>query len=226
MTMANTAARRSPVQDELETRGAEWRPAGGVPFAVRLRNDPADRAAIHSPALYDLSGLQKFGVNGRDAENWLSSEGVEVPASIFESCPLSGGGVKVRFGTDEFFLEDGVGNPLVAALAERLDSHSGQVFRVERQEATFLLVGPRSLDVLAQTCGINFREASPRKVVFTRVAGVSCVVLPEFVGDIPAYRFWVDPSYALYLWDVLVEICESLKGGVFGVGHLCPDLFA
>ena len=221
--MTNPAIRQSPIYDALEARGAEWRQVGGVPLAVRLRDEPAERAAAQSLVICDLSGLQKFGVKGKGAENWLSSEGVEVPAALFESCPLSGGGVTVRFGTDEFFLEDGVGNRSVAALAERLDSHSRQVFRVEHQEATLLLVGPRALEVLAQTCGINFRETPPRQAVFTRVAGVSCAVLPEFVGDIPAYRVWVDPSFALYLWNALVEICENLNGSVVGVGYLFPE---
>jgi glycine cleavage system aminomethyltransferase T len=214
--MPNPAARRSPIHDALKERGAESRLVGGVPFAVRLRDEPTEREAMQSLAICDLSGLQKLGVKGRDAESWLSSEGVEVPVDILESCPFSDGGVTVRFGADEFFLEDGVANMSVASLDERLQSRRGQVFRVEHQEATFLLVGPLSIEVLAQTCGMNFREAPPRQLVLTRVAGVNCAVLPELVGDIPTHRFWVEPSYALYLWEVLVEICESLNGSVVG----------
>lgn len=226
MTIPVNSTRRSPIHDDLDARGAEWRLVGGVPFAIRLADEPAEREAAQSLAICDLSGLQKLGVKGRDAENWLLSEGVLTPAAIFESCPLSNGGVTVRFGTDEFFLEDGVGSQSVAALGERLDAHSDQVFRVEHQEATFLLVGSRTLEVLAQTCGINFHEVTSGQVVFTRVAGVSCAVLSEFVDDIPAYRLWVDSSYAQYLWKVLVEICERLNGSVVGVGQYFPELLS
>ncbi|MEO2032662.1 MAG: hypothetical protein ABGZ35_11310 [Planctomycetaceae bacterium] len=221
--MPDPAARRSPIHDALKERRAESRLIGGVPFAVRLQDEEIEREAVQSLAICDLSGLQKFGVKGRDAESWLSSEGVDVPAGIFESCPYADGGVTVRFGTDEFFLEDGVANMSVAPLEERLHSGGGQVFRVEHQEATFLITGSRSLEVLAQTCGINFREAPLRQLVFTRVAGVSCAALPESVGVIPAYRFWVDPSYALYLWNVFVEICESLNGSIVGVDVVFPN---
>jgi len=130
----------------------------------------------------------------------------------------------VRFGTNEFFLQDGIGGSTVSSLSEQMDSRAGQVFRVEHQEATFLLTGSRSWEVLAQTCGINFDEAAPRTVIFTRVAGVSCGVFPDALRDVSTYRIWVDPSYAIYLWETLVDICESLDGSVVGAGCVYPDL--
>ena len=60
----------------------------------------------------------------------------------------------------------------------------------------------------------------------TRVAGVSCCVFPDTIGGIPAYRIWVDTSYALYLWETLVEICESVGGGVIGAGCVFPELLS
>ena len=174
----------------------------------------------------DLSGLAKLGLKGRDVENWLSNKGLDVPAAIFDSRRLEDGGVIVRFAADEFFLESGIGNETVPAIAARLDSQLARPFHVERQEATFLLTGSRSLEVLSQTCGINFLEVTPRHVVFTRVAGVNCAVLPDTAGVIPSYRFWVDYSYALFLWEVLVEICEGLGGSVIGAGCLFPELLS
>ena len=102
--------------------------------------------------------------------------------------------------------------------------HKGRLARVEHEEATLLLTGRRSLEVLSQTCGINFREALPDKVVFTRVAGVSCGVFTEAIREVPVYRIWVDPSYALYLWETLVEICHSLDGGEIGAGCIYSEL--
>jgi len=198
----------------------------GIVLAVRIQDDEAERVALEFLGLCDLSGLQKLGLKGRDAERWLVGEGIDVPATVFDSRPLESGGVIIRFGSDEFFLEEGISGSTVSTLAERIDSQNGHVFRVEHQEATFLLTGSRSQEVLAQTCGINFAEVAQRRVIFTRVAGVSCGLLPDAVGDIPVYRILVDPSYAVYLWETLVEICESLGGKMIGAGCLYPELLS
>lgn len=171
-------------------------------------NDPA-----HPVSLCDLSCLQKLGVKGPDAASWLASKGFDVPKTIFASSELPKGGVLVRVGSDEFFLEDGFDDATLPGLSQRAASHKGELFRVERQDATLLLVGPRSQDVLAQTCSSKFDESARRRITFTRVAGVSCGVFPESINDTPAYRIWVDPSYAVYLWETLSEICQSLGGG-------------
>ena len=224
--MAGSAIPRSPIHEALEARGAEWRSVDGIDVVVRIQDADTERVAMESLGLCDLSGLRKTGLKGRDAESWLAGEEIDVPRTVFESRSLESRGIIVRVGSDEFFLQDGIGNSTVSLVAERMKSHDGLLFRVEHQEATFLLIGSRSLEVLAQTCGINFSVMAPRQVVFTRVAGVSCGVFPDSVGEIPTYRIWVDPSYAVYLWETLVEICESLDGCVIGAACVYPELLS
>lgn len=224
--MSETQVPQSPVHEHLDTLGAEWRSLDRVEFAVRIRDDDTETTAMRSLGLCDLSGLPKVGIKGPGAKKWLESIGIEVPKAVFDSQTLGADSLIVRTGVNEFFLEDGIGNPVIASLADRVNSDSGQLFRVEHQEATFLLTGSRSIEVLAQTCGINFREASQRKAVFTRVAGVSCAVFPDVLRETPAYRIWVDPSFAVYLWETLVEICESLDGSVIGAGCVFPELIS
>jgi glycine cleavage system aminomethyltransferase T len=197
---------------------------GGGLYAVRAGSEEDDRRASQRLGLCDLSGLRKFGLQGPDAHRWLADEGLDVPGDVFASCSLPGGGVVVRMGTNEFFLEENISSSAFPALAARIDSFEGRRLRVEHQEATFLLTGRCCLDVLAQTCAIDFRAVAPQKVIFTRVAGVNCGVHPESLGDLPAYRLWVDASYAEYLWETLAEICESLDGGAIGANCIYPEL--
>lgn len=224
--MPEIPTRRSPIHQSLEAAGAEWRLAGGMPCAVRFRAAEAEREAIRTLGLCDMSALAKLGVKGRGAEGWLRDQGIDAPGEVYLSRRLAAGGLIVRLAADEFLLEGGLGDASVATLAERLDAHGGTVLRVERQETTLLLIGSRAIDVLAQTCGINFREATAERLVLTRVAGVNCGVLPERVGDVPAYRLWVDCSYAVYLWTTLVEICQSLDGCVVGAAVVDPEWVA
>jgi glycine cleavage system aminomethyltransferase T len=225
-TMADSVISRSPIHEALDARGAEWRCVNGIDFAVRIYDEETERGAMGSLGLCDVSGLRKLGLKGCDAQSWLVGEGIDVPGAVFDSRPLESDGIIIRFGSDEFFLEEGIAGSTVSSLAEQMDSHDGRLFRVEHQEATLLLTGSRSIEVLAQTCGINFAEVTQRRVIFTRIAGVSCGLLPDAVRDIPACRIWVDPSYAVYLWETLAEICESLGGKVIGVGCVYPELLS
>ncbi|MBC8351472.1 MAG: hypothetical protein H8E66_05765 [Planctomycetes bacterium] len=222
--MPNAVTRSSPIQHLLESRGAKFRDVGGSSYAVHTDSEEDDLRTLERLGLCDLSGLHKLGVKGPDSETWLTSKGLDVPSDVFASCSLPNGGTIVRLGAGEFFLEDDINNTTLLALADRLDTHKGKLVRVEHQEATFLLTGRRSLEALAQTCGINFREVTSRKVVFTRVAGVSCGIHPETFREVPAYRLWVDPSYAVYVWETVAEICQSLDGGEIGAGCIYFEL--
>lgn len=215
--MTDSPTRCSPINPWLSTRHPEWGSIADAPVAVRFRDIEAERAALRTLALCDFSALRKLGVKGPDAAAWLSEQGIEAPAEIHQSSRLADDGLIVRLGADEFFLESGVADETVSELANRLNSGAGRLFPVERQDATFLLSGSRSLGVLAQTCSIDFSERPPQRLVMTHVAGVACAILPES-GDTQAFRCWVDPSYAVYLWETLVEICEELGGNVVGVG--------
>ena len=78
--------------------------------------------------------------------------------------------------------------------------------------------------MLAQSCSINFNEASLNQLLLTRVAGVNCGVLPETIGNRQFFRLWVDYTYAIYLWTTLVQIFEDLDGSVVGAGCIFPEL--
>jgi sarcosine oxidase subunit gamma len=190
------------------------------------QSDDVERAAMKVLSLCDLSALTKLGVKGSEAEGWLREQDVEVPEEIYESRRFAEGGLIVRLGPDEFLLESGVVGESMVALAARLESTQGQVSAVPREDATFLMTGSRAIDVLAQTCGVNFRGVKPQRLILTRVAGVSCGILPETISNVQAYRLWIDPTYAIYLWGTLVEICESLDGTIIGAGCIFPELLS
>ena len=57
----------------------------------------------------------------------------------------------------------------------------------------------------------------------TRVAGVSCMILPLQAEEAPAFRFWLDPSYGSYLWEALLEIVRDQGGDAIGLDALYPS---
>jgi sarcosine oxidase subunit gamma len=211
MTTATPAViRRSPIEPWLAAHGAQWAPLGEGLVAARVADPAVEAARLGAAALCDLSVLPKLGLKGPGAAEWLRGQGIEVPGEIYGGAPLPRGGLVIRTGAAEFFLEcDEKGDG-------RLFFKTSVPFFAERQDATFLVCGPRTFELFAQTCGVEVAAAPPRRLIYARVAGVNCALWPDEVAGRPALRLWVDPSYALSLWESLVEIAEELGGGAVG----------
>lgn len=178
---------------------------------------------LQAVGLCDASLLEKLGVKGPQAAAWLAERGLDVPAPVYASGPMEGEGLIVRLGADEFLLEAGSLDRSLSALRDALPADSPQLLPVVREDATFLLCGARVLDLLAQSCGHDFSKSGSNQLVYTRVAGVSCGILPQQIAGRPVYRLWFDPSFAIYLWELLGEIARELGGGVVAASAILRE---
>ena len=183
-----------------------------------------DRLKQHL-ALTDLSCLPRLGLKGAGVLAWLRENGLQTGAALSAVTPIEEHGILVRIDREEVILEDGLRGQVVSRIQEGLSSNPPGVYRVERQEASFLLIGSRTDEVLSQTCGHEFRE-SERQVVLSRVAGVSCRLLRVEASGIAGLRIWLDPSYSVYLWETLLGIVREDGGDAVGLGCLYPGLFS
>ena len=75
---------------------------------------------------------------------------------------------------------------------------------------TLELRGARAPRVLALCCALNLAGKPSETILYTRVAEVSCAVLPRGDGEARTYRLWVDYSLAPYLWTTLAELADGL----------------
>lgn len=211
--MSNTTITgRSPIHDHLVALGATWGAIGDYEIATHLGESGDERAKADAAGVADWSALPKVGIKGPNAIAWAKAQGIDVPDDMFGVSALAGGGIVVRAGGDELFIEanaDGAGLPDVS------NSEPG-VFRGHRDDTTLVLMGKRINEVMAQTCGVNVARAGEEKVIYTRVAGVSCAILPQQVRGGRGYRVWVDYTFADYLWEQLTVIAGELGGGAVG----------
>ena len=182
--------------------------------------DPEAEAAIAPVlALADRGTLPRIGLKGPDAVAWARAHGIPVPDEIYGWTRSAGGGLSVRVGSGELFLE----GPHAAAAGEGLASAASGTacWPVRREDAAFLLCGARAREVLAQACSYDFRGAAGR-FLMTRVALVSCSILAGeglAEGDaagVPVYHLWAAASYGPYLWDELLAIVRDCGGGPVG----------
>ena len=214
-----SVSRSSPVNWEYDGYEPVSGEIFGMPVPLRLGQDRAseEREAVAELALGDVSCLWKFGLKGSGGVDWLRERALPVPEEIYWWSRLPGGGFITRVDRSEFFFESGWKNGPFARIASALRDEEGlHLYPVERQDAGLLLSGRCAGEVLAQTCSFDFSGVDPL-VVMTRVAGVSCMVLPGVCAGIPVFRVWTPPSYGTFLWRALVEIVEDLGGTIVGV---------
>ncbi len=173
----------------------------------------------------------RLGLKGPGAEQWLAARGLPVPPA-----PNSWTGAAhaddpavwvARLGASEFFLEDHAGGTMLRGI-DPAEALAPGVYPVLREDASFLLTGLASLEVLAQVCNIDFgglpMEARP--VILTSMIGVSVLVAPQIAGaptlgayaergGVRAprqYRIWCDPSFGPYLEESLGTVVKECGG--------------
>ena len=214
--------RQSPMQPLLSALNPIWEERFQCRVPVHFGNPKEEGKRLGDLGLCDLSFLRKLGIKGPLAKYWLQQEGMATPDEVYEVAQSDLDPLVARVDRNEFFLEDDLGGDRIQSLSEALGSGRPETYRVNRQEASVLISGLRAPLVLAQTCSYNF-ESAEEKLVMTRVAAVSCSVLPVRIGETEGFRLWFNPAYGVYLWENLLAIVQDLGGSPVGIGCLTPQ---
>lgn len=183
---------------------------------LSLTDSALEQSRLNVLGLADVSALARLVVKGPAAAELLASCGLPAPDVMYGHMPLAGGGLVVRTGGAEFFLEEGPLGADLARLEEALATNPPNVYRVPRQDVSLLLAGREALTLLGQTCGYHF-AAGGGQFVFTQVVGVACSARPRQLAAGRVWQLWADGTYGPYLWETLVEIAAELGGGPVGL---------
>lgn len=174
--------------------------------------------------LQDCSWRQRFGCKGPQAAPWLESLGFTVPQPANSFATDANDVLVARLGATEFLVE-AMGATTQGVIAARERFPVPGVYPVIRQDAAFILGGPRANDLLLETCSYPFAgETNSRLVVMTSMIGVGVTVVPRRVRETTEFSIWCDPSFGLYLWSTLVEIAREMGGGAIASDGLKPTL--
>ena len=211
--------RHGPIEPPLNQARARWEDLFGAQVTVHFGDPETESRVSRDLGLCDLSFLPKLGVKGPGAEGWLNEMGLPAPDQVYHLERFDQDALIARVDRHEFFLEDNLGSDRVREISQALGRGGPNLFRVERQDASFFLSGGRALAVLAQTCSYNFEERE-EELVMTRVAVVACSVLPVRMGGLDGFRIWTSPSQGRYLWQSLLAIVRDLGGSRVGIGCL------
>jgi sarcosine oxidase subunit gamma len=218
-----TFTRRSPAHDALEHLKPRWGRLKDMPVALDYGDPRAESERAKGLGLCDVSAFPRITVKGPGASRWLGEQGLEIPAGIYSVGRAGRTDRIIRTGGAEFLIEDGVDGQTALRLISTQKEGVPGVYRIPRQDASYLLMGKDANLVLLETCGVDCSGREER-AVFSRVAGVSCALLAVEIHKLPAFQIWCDPSYGAYLWETLLEIVRDKGGGPVGMSSVFPEL--
>jgi sarcosine oxidase subunit gamma len=194
--MAETPLARSP----LGTAGGAALRMHGDAAAVELREFAAPAMCDLRLAAVDAGALSA-------AETALACK---LPLTPNKSV-AAGARVALWLGPDQWLILLPAAD--AGALARGLAGHAASVVDVSDLRAVFELAGPGARDVLRKGCAIDLhpRVFGPGDCALTALARVRVALCQ--VDDRPAYRILIERSYAVYLWDWLIDAMAEFGGG-------------
>ena len=235
--------RRSPVDVRHTALGAIWMPAGNWRRAEYYAAGEKDRDACiaaevravrEAVGLIDVSTLGKIEVHGPQAGDFLDRvyagrySNLKVGMTRYalmldESGTIIDDGVIARLGEESFYFTTTTGgSATVYRELLRLNAIWGldcSLINVTGHRAAFNIAGPHSRTVLQKlTHGDLAAQAFPFLAIreSTVAAAPARLMRVGFVGEL-AYEIHVPASYALHVWDAVLEAGAALGIRPFGV---------
>jgi sarcosine oxidase subunit gamma len=230
MEAAETPLRRSFVHAKLVASGVRLEPVRGGLVAMNHGDPAAERAALASLALVDLSPLPRIGFKGPGTPEWLAGEGVRLPEPNL-ALRQEDGTLATRLAPREALLLPPVtGNAdptarLERAWREERRSRPGEPlgYPVPRADshAWFLVTGERAPAMFAKICGVDLRPDlfAPLRVAQTQAMRLSVVVVRDD-GALPAWHLLLDSASAEYAWGCLLDAMAEFGGRPAGLAAL------
>ena len=217
-------ARRSFVYRELAACGARFGRVAGAAVALDFGEPEAERRALESLGLCDLSPLPRVGFRGPAALDWLRARRIRGLDRDNRAVTQRSRALAARLAPTEALI---LGSPAGRGnLCDRLeaaldaDPQPG-CYKVLRRDGSFhfLLGGTHAAESMATLCGVDLRaRAFPAGgVAQTSVARMSMIVIAVSLGEIPAFHLLGDSASASYAWGVLVDAMTGFDGTPVGL---------
>ena len=164
--------------------------------------------ALH---ITNVSTLQRYGVKGPQASQWLANHGISIPAEA-NTWILSDHAIVMRLGASEFLIEDQTDGKTCLKLEADFVRVNG-VYKVPRADASYSFAGSKVLNLFAELCPLDLHDTAfaENEVIMTQVAGISATVLRQSINNETVYRLWCDGTYGVYMLHTLSEISNELN---------------
>ncbi len=196
------------------TARPDWPASAIAPYRAAAAESAPGAAPGVPVAMYDLSGLAKFGV--RAAPDGAVAEALGTAFS--RTTRAADGSLVVGSGPGEWLVlvEPGAAEGVRARLITEMAA-SGEfasVVDLTHGRALLRLAGPRSADLLAKVCGIDFSDdlTPDGSALRTSVAKLVTDLIRDDQDGVLSYLLHCERSSGTYLFEALVD-----AGTEFGI---------
>ena len=220
-------ARRSFLHRRLAEHGAVFAEVAGAAVADHYGGVDGEAVGAAQLALVDLSPLPRIGFKGKNALNWMISQGVR-GLQTDNIVDVQYDGVRAaRLAPSEGLvlcdLEAKSGT--VARLAEAWSLESAPLcFLVPRADSHywFAVTGARAAEMFAKVCGVDLRpdRFAVGAIAQTSVARNNAIIIRRDVGRTLAYDILGDSASADYMWRCLLDAMAEFGGKPAGLSAL------
>lgn len=222
---------RSPVYRNLRDLNAGFVEINGYAVAMTIGEAATQIAATRQLSLCDFSGLSRVGFKGPGTSEWITEQGLAVPAESNRALRQSDGSLLARLAPDEVLIlgdidQQSVGIERLIEARQGVDDSSAapRGFFVPRQgsHAWFRITGRKTAATLAKLCGVDLRAKAFEnlQVAQTSVARLNAIVIRDDVADVSALHLLADSASAEYLWECLLDAGTEYGMGVVGLDAL------
>lgn len=223
--------RRTPLYEELKSRGGKMVPFAGYEMPVQFEGIKAEHNAVRTRAgLFDVSHMCEFWLEGPDAleyAHWLVTndvKGLENGQVCYTPmCTPEGGIVDdllvYRYGTDKILLV------VNAACHDKDLEHvrsnvRGDVKVTDRsyQTAQVALQGPAAVEIMAAATNGEYRDLGFFHFAEGKVAGVDCIVSRTGYTAEDGYEIYCANEGMVQVFNKLMEVGEPEGLALIGLG--------
>lgn len=207
-----SCSKRSPVYRQLQ--GAEFEVIDGGAHALHSANDSSEQLA--KGGLVDLSLVSRCGVRGPGAIDWLTQQGLPVPAAPNQAATDSQGQAVLRLSKTEHWL---LRNPLQPEQqAPQIAGQGCYPVYCEDSRCWLVLTGDNRAQVMAKVCGVDLRKDvfELGQVVQTSIARVNAVIVHHQINQHEVFSIFSDSASAEYLWEAMLDAMAEFDGAMMG----------
>jgi glycine cleavage system T protein (aminomethyltransferase) len=213
--------------------GEAWRRWAGyvVASAYELTHEREYHAIRSAAALFDVSPLYKYLIQGRDAVRLLN----RVVTRDVTKCRVEqvmytpwcdARGKVIDDGTvsrlDDTVFRLTAADPNARWLHLNATGLEVTIEDVSERTAALSLQGPNARAIAELACGQELTDLKYFRLIGAKVRGASVTISRTgYTGDL-GYEIWVDAEHAVAVWDALVEV--GTPYGLAPAGMLALDL--
>lgn len=219
---------RSPHYRTLLADGANFIEFHDVVLVDDYGKSAEDEAAqAKQLGLVDLTSFARAGFKGKEAINWVTSQGLNIGKENNQAYLQENGTLVARLAdTEVIILNDLHSSQNQCAKIEEnyKKNNPARCYSVPRSNSSswLMITGKHASDMFAKICAIDLRLKSftNYSIAQTSIARINGIIIRNDINETPAFYLLFDSASTDYMWACLKDAFVEFNGAPVGYSAL------